>query len=42
MVGFGLLSPSPATSAYIERIAARPSMQAAKARDNDLVAARGG
>jgi glutathione S-transferase len=42
MVGFGLLSPSPTTSAYIERIAARPSMQAARARDAELVAARAG
>lgn len=40
MVGFGLLTPSPATTAYIERIAARPSIQAAKARDAELVAAR--
>lgn len=36
-VNFGILSPTPALSAYIERIEARPAYKAAKAVDNALI-----
>lgn len=36
-VNFGILPPTPALSAYVERIEARPAYKAAKAVDNDLI-----
>ena len=39
---FGGLEPSPEIAAYVERLAARPALQRAQARDEVLAAARGG
>ncbi|MCW5805359.1 MAG: glutathione S-transferase family protein [Deltaproteobacteria bacterium] len=41
MIRFKLIEPSPAVAAYVERLAARPALQRADARNAAVVAERG-
>lgn len=41
MTRFNMLSPSPAVSAYISRLDARPALQRADARNNEIAKAHG-
>jgi glutathione S-transferase len=41
MVRFGMLQPSPAISAYVERLGARPAAQRADARNHAIIAEHG-
>lgn len=41
LLGFGMLEPRPALTAYAERLAARPALQRAEARNEEVRKARG-
>jgi glutathione S-transferase len=41
MTRFNMLTPSPAVTAYIARLDARPALQRADARNNEIAKAHG-